>query len=163
MPNTIIFGFSVAAGLLAWATIFKTFVWPRLGTLPMQRRYERLLSIHFFRYLGSVFLITGVTAHELPSGFAVPAVAGDLIAFALALLAFAALRRSGGKQLQNSLIWLFSVAGTLDLLAALTAGYLLIPDPGDFGAAYFIPTFYVPLLLVSHFYILRISLRPMRG
>jgi len=32
----------------------------------------------------------------------------------------------------------------------------LIRDPGDFGLAYIVPTVYVPLLLVAHFYSLRI-------
>ena len=38
---------------------------------------------------------------------------------------------------------------------------MLIRDPGDFGLAYIIPTVYVPLLLVAHFYALKVlSQRP---
>jgi hypothetical protein len=55
------------------------------------------------------------------------------------------------------LTWVFSIVGLLDLVNAfyqgLSHGVLL-------GAAYYIPTFIVPALVVTHVMILGILLRP---
>jgi len=58
-------------------------------------------------------------------------------------------------------VWIFNIVGAADLLLALVLGPALIHDPGDLGLAYIIPTVYVPLLLVAHFYSLKaLSQRP---
>lgn len=57
------------------------------------------------------------------------------------------------------IVWIFNVWGTFDLLHAFyeaNAGGVI---PGQLGAAYFIPTLLVPLLLVTHVLIFRILLR----
>lgn len=156
MINTIFFGMSIVLGFLAWFTIFSAIIWPKVKTMPREQLLKALISIHFFRYLGSTFIIGGVVAHTLATGFSTPAVVGDLIALALAFASFLALQWSKNRRLQNSLIWIFNLEGTLDLLLAYVTGALFITNPGDFGAVYFIPTFYVPLMLVSHFYIFKL-------
>lgn len=62
----------------------------------------------------------------------------------LALLSLVALRR--GSSLALPLVWVFNVVGTLDLLNALRHANA-IPT---LGATWYIPTFFVPLLLVTH-------------
>ncbi|MBO0788347.1 MAG: hypothetical protein J2P33_19975, partial [Actinobacteria bacterium] len=52
-------------------------------------------------------------------------------------------------------VWIFNIVGAADLLLAMVLGPALIRNPGEFGLAYIIPTVYVPLLLVAHFYALR--------
>ena len=48
-------------------------------------------------------------------------------------------------------VWLFNIIGTFDLANALRQ-----PDAiASFGAAWYIPTFFVPLLLVTHFLIFK--------
>ena len=44
------------------------------------------------------------------------------------------------------LVWIFNIIGTIDLLAALSQAEV-IPL---LGGTWYIPTFFVPLLLVSH-------------
>ena len=80
-----------------------------------------------------------------PAAFAVPAAYGDLLAALLALLAIVGLR--GRWRIATILVWLFSIAGTVDLLNALYQGMRL---GVQLGAAYYIPTFAVPALLVTH-------------
>ena len=46
-------------------------------------------------------------------------------------------------------VWLFNVVGTVDLLNALRH-VKVVPS---FGATWYIPTIFVPLLLVTHFMI----------
>ena len=55
--------------------------------------------------------------------------------------------------------WIFNVVGSADLLLAVVLGPVLIQDPGELRISYIIPTVYVPLLLVAHFYAFKI-LRP---
>ena len=100
-----------------------------------------------------VFLVPGVVARPLPDSFANPAAYGDLAASLLALLALIALRT--GRAGALALVWLFNIVGTADLLNALRHADA-VPD---FGAAWYIPTFVVPLLLVTHFMIFARLLR----
>ena len=94
-----------------------------------------------------VFLVPGVVAQPLPDDFAIPAAYGDLLAGVLALLALVLLR--GGSKGAIGAVWLFNVVGTVDLLNALRH----VDVAPNFGAAWYIPTFIVPLLLVTHFMI----------
>ena len=159
--SIIYFGGSAAAGIVAWATIFATLIWPKMKEQPRVQQLKTLTAIHFFRYFATALLITGLVSRELPSGFAYPAAFGDLISMALAYLAFTGLQRSWPERSSLSLTWIFNIVGTTDLLLALVLGPALIRDPGDLGVGYIIPTVYVPLLLVAHFYAMKvISRRP---
>src|SRR5262249_10569401 len=94
-------------------------------------------------------------APELPAAFAVPAAYGDLIAAVLALLALAALRSGFGIPL----VWVFNLWGSADLLYAFYQGNASGLAPGMLQATYFIPTFIVPLLLITHGFAFLILLR----
>lgn len=153
--SLIYFGGSVVAGVIGWAAIFAAIIWPKLKQRPRAAQLETLTAIHFFRYFATTMLIAGLVTRTLPAGFADPAAFGDLISLALAYGAFIGLRRSGA--LLPS--WIFNIVGAADLLLALVLGPALLRDPGDLGAAYIIPTVYVPLLLVAHFYALRVLVR----
>ena len=94
-----------------------------------------------------VFLVPGVVAQPLPGAFANPAAYGDLVTGVLALLALIALQTGWAGAL--ALVWLFNIVGTVDLLNALRH----VNVAPYFGAAWYIPTFLVPALLVTHFLI----------
>ena len=80
---------------------------------------------------------------------------GDLIAALLALLALSGLR----TKLGGILVWAFSIWGSADLLYAFYEGNQGGLQVGRLGAAYFIVTFAVPLLLITHGLIFRLLLR----
>jgi hypothetical protein len=154
--DLIYFGGSAAAGIIGWATIFATIIWPKMKQQSRLQQLKILTAINFFRYFATTLLIAGLVSRKLPSGFAYPAAFGDLISLGLAYIAFIALQRSKpGKQLLLP-VWIFNIVGTADLLLAMVLGPALIRDPGDFGLGYIIPTVYVPLLLVAHFYALKV-------
>ena len=111
--------------------------------------------LHSFRFLGLSFLIPGVVAPDLSPAYAVPAAYGDLGAAILALLALWALPNGLGIVLA----WIFNIWGTADLLFAFYQGNEVGLLPGQLGAAFYIPTFLVPLLLVTHVLMFRILLR----
>jgi len=142
-----LFGTSVALGFVAWGIVAARYVWPALRNQPRADALCPLLLLHSFRFIGLAFLVPGVVSPDLPGAFARPAAYGDLIAALLALLALAGLR----SRLGIVLVWVFNIWGSADLLNAFYQGVIGVGlEPGQLGAAYFIPTVVVPLLLITH-------------
>ena len=154
--DLIYFAGSAAAGIIGWATIFATIIWPKLKPRPRVQQLQTLTAFHFFRYFATTLLIAGLVSRKLPAGFADPAAFGDLISLALAYVAFIGLHRSTAQRPSLWPVWIFNIVGAADLLLAMVLGPALIHDPGDFGLSYIVPTVYVPLLLVAHFYALKV-------
>ncbi len=147
MDTLAIFGLQFFLSLVVWGLIAKWLLAPWLEKKSPHDALFWLTLPHAFRHIGLVFLVPGVVARPLPGTFATPAAYGDLVTGVLALLALIALRTGWARAL--ALVWLFNIVGTVDLLNALRHANV-VPD---FGAAWYIPTFFVPLLLVTHFMI----------
>ena len=147
MDTQAIFGLQFVMSLVVWGLIAKWLVAPWLAKLVQHQALFWLTLPHAFRHIGMVFLVPGVVAQSLPNAFATPAAYGDLVTGVLALLALIALRTGWAGAL--ALVWLFNIVGTVDLLNALRH----VNVAPAFGAAWYIPTFLVPLLLVTHFMI----------
>ena len=126
----------------------RIYLWPRLPELSARTVVVPILLLHAFRHLGLMFLSPGATYPGMPPQFANPAAYGDLVAALLALAAIAAL--VGSARMSKALVWIFNVWGTLDLATAIVQGTLHGADK-FMGAAYWIPTFWVPALLVTHY------------
>jgi hypothetical protein len=114
-----------------------------------------LLILHSFRFIGLAFLVPGVVSADLPTAFARSAAYGDLVAATLALISLASLRLGAGV----FIVWIFNLWGSADLLNAFYQGNNAALMPGELGAAYFIPTLLVPLMLVTHGLAFRILLQ----
>jgi hypothetical protein len=157
MPSAVLFGISVAFGLVVWGVVAWQYIWPALSEQPSPESLKAILLLHAFRFLGLAFVVPGVVSSELSSTFAQPVAYGDLITAVLALLALATLRTRSG----TVLTWVFNTFGTADLLFAFYLGSRIsLPNnPGLLGAGYFILAAYVPLLLVTHGLAFRILLR----
>jgi hypothetical protein len=140
-----IFGLQFLLSLIVYSLIASWYVAPRLARLPLGAALTPLLFLHAFRHVGMVFLVPTVVGPALPGAFAVPAAYGDLLTALLALLAILGLRAEWGPA--RMFVWIFNVVGTVDLLNALFQGARL---GVELGAAYYIPTFAVPALLVTH-------------
>ena len=156
MDVQLVFGMGVACALLAWSVFGTVVVWPWLRERPRLEALRPLLMLHVFRFIGLSFLVPGVVAADLPMSFARSAAWGDLLAMALALLTLASLRSRMGL----ALAWIFNVWGSFDLLNAFYQAMASGLSPSQFGAAYFLPTFLVPMLMVSHVLVFRILWRP---
>ena len=157
MEAQAIFGISVLFGFVVWGLIGARYIWPTLRLRPRLEALRPLLLLHAFRYMGLAFLVPGVVSPDLPEAFARPAAYGDFATSLLALLGIATL----GSRLGTIIVWVFNIIGTVDLLNAFYQGDRLGVGiaPGLQGAAYFIPTVLVPLLLVTHALVFRILLR----
>jgi hypothetical protein len=156
MPLQAIFGISVLLGFVVWGMIGARYIWPALRERPRAEALRPVLLLHAFRYVGLAFLVPGVVSPDLPDAFAGPAAYGDLVTALLALLAIATLK----SRLGTIVVWVFNTVGTLDLVNAFYQGDRLGLGlaPGLQGAAYFIPTVLVPLLLVTHALVFRLLL-----
>ena len=156
MPQQMIWFFvSIVFSFIAWGIISARYIWPELRLRERVEALRPLLMLHSFRFIGLAFLVPGVVSADLPSAFAHAAAYGDLGAAILALLSLLSLPRGAGVVMT----WIFNLWGTADILNAFYqanhAGLLA----GQLGAAFFLPTLIVPLLLITHGLAFRILLQ----
>ena len=146
---------SIAFGLIAWGIVTAQYIWPELLLRQRPEALRPLLIRHSFRFIGLAFLVPGVVSPDLPSAFAHSAAYGDIIAAILALFSLLLLPSAAGV----AVAWIFSLWGSADILNAFyqaNHGGLLA---GQLGAAFFLPTLIVPLLLITHGLAFRILLQ----
>lgn len=145
--------------LLSTLIFFLAYQWllrPQLHWLTPKQVLVPLLLLHTLRHLGLMFLMPGAIQPGMPIVFALPAAAGDFISAALALLTLVLIQRR--SKFAVPLAWIFTVVGTLDFAMAITL--TRITGSAQFlGAAYWIPSFWVPMLLVAHWIIFVVLLR----
>jgi len=138
--------------LVANTAIF--YVAARLYLLPLVSRVRPrqilvpILLLHSTRHMGMMFLTRGATYPGMPPEFAYPAAFGDLVTSIMAVVAIPFVLR--GSVFARSLVWVFNVFGTADLLVAIVTA-TIYNAPIAMGPAYWIPAFWVPLLLVTHY------------
>jgi hypothetical protein len=134
------FGLSlVVVGLLA-----RWYAAPWLTEKSLKVALMALLIPHAFRHIGMSFLVPALNQPGMPADFATAAAYGDLLSGILALLALIAL--NGRWAMAIPLVWIFSIVGSVDLANALRQDGAIL----YMGATWFIPTFVVPVLLVTH-------------
>ena len=156
MPQQMIWFFvSIAFSLTAWGIVAARYIWPELRLRTRADALRPLLILHSFRFIGLAVLIPGVVSPDLPAAFAHPEAYGDMIAAILALFSLLLLPSTAGV----ASAWIFNLWGTADLFNAFYqanhAGLLA----GQLGAAFFLPTLVVPLLLITHGLAFRILLQ----
>src|SRR5439155_5760146 len=146
--------------LIATTVVFyvaaRIYLLPQLGRLRPRAVLIPILLLHSLRPLGLMFLTRGATYPSLPPPFAYPAALGDLLTAALALLALYLVSRNSTSA--RSLVWVFNIFGTIDLLVAITLA-TVYNAPSFMGPAYWIPAFWVPSLLVTHYVTFLILIR----
>jgi len=155
MLSQLAFFGSIAFSVIAWGIVAARYLWPALRLRPRSEALRPLLILHSFRFLGMAFLVPGVVSPDLPRAFATAAAFGDIVAAALALLSLASLQRAPGLLVA----WIFNAWGSVDLVNAFYQANATGLSPGQLGAAYFIPTLIVPLLLITHGLAFRVLLQ----
>jgi hypothetical protein len=160
VPQQMIWFFvSIAFSFIAWGIVTARYIWPELRLRERAEALRPLLILHSFRFIGLALLVPGVVSPDLPPAFAHSAAYGDIIAAVLALLSLLLLPRAAG----TALAWTFSFWGSADLFNAFYQANHSGLLAGQLGAAYFIPTLVVPLLLITHGIAFRILLLPQNG
>ena len=155
MSATAIFGVTAIMSFVAFGIVTSLYVLPFLRNSSRETALIALIVPHAFRYEGLSFLVPGVVSPSLQQAFAIPAAYGDFGASILAIIAIVAL--STRSQWAILLVWLFNIWGFADLNFAVYQGVIGVGiAPGSLGALFFIPTVFVPLLLISHVLIFRL-------
>jgi len=158
MPPTRLFQLHLLLGYVAWLLCFRAYLWPRLRAMDASHAHRAIATLHSFRFFGLAFLLPGVVGPDLPARFAGFAAYGDFATGVLAMLALLTFR-------VRALFWLFvaafNVVGVVDLVGDYVhAVQLGLPAmAGQFGALYFVPVIYVPLLMITHVAALVLVLR----
>ncbi|HKD52487.1 MAG TPA: hypothetical protein VKB90_16895 [Candidatus Acidoferrum sp.] len=156
MPQQMIWFFvSIAFSFVAWGIVTARYIWPELRLRERTEALRPLLILHTFRFIGLAFLVPGVVSPDLPIAFSHSAAYGDIIAAILAL--FSLLLPPGRAGVAAA--WIFNLWGFADILNAFYqanhAGLLA----GQLGAAFFLPTLVVPLLVITHGLAFRVLLQ----
>jgi len=144
MDPLSIFVLQLVLSITVFTIAAKWYVSPWLAEKTNSQALTILIFPHAMRHIGLMFFVPGIVSQTLPTFFAYTAAYGDLISGLLALLALVVLRRGWGIAIP--LVWVFNIVGTVDLLNALRH----VDVVPDLGATWYIPTFLVPLLLVTH-------------
>src|SRR5947209_593728 len=146
---------SIAFSLVAWGIVTARYIWPELRLRERAEALRPLLILHSFRFIGLAMLVPGVVSPDLPAAFAHWAAYGDIAAAILALISLLLLPGVAGV----AGAWLFSLWGSADLLNAFYQANHAGMLAGQLGAAFFLPTLIVPLLLITHGLAFRILLQ----
>ena len=136
MRAQICFFVSIVFSFVAWGVVAGSVIWPELRRRGRDEALRPLLMFHSLRFVGLAFLVPGVVSPDLPAVFAA----------ALALLTLALL--PGGLGIVAA--WVFNLWGLADIIHANYEGIRLGVQAGQLGAAYFLPTFIVPLFVITH-------------
>ena len=147
METVEIFVVQFVLSVFVLTLIAKWYVAPWLSEKPVQIAFTILVLPHTIRHVGLTFLTPAVVSEAMPSTFATVAGYGDFASGLLAISVLIALHKNWTSTIP--LIWVFSIVGSVDLLNALRQ----VEAVPHFGAAGYIPTFLVPVLIVSHFLI----------
>lgn len=142
-----IFGLQFLLSVIGVALIARWYIAPRLSVLSTDKALKLLLLPHMFRHLGLVFVVPGLVGENLDPSFAAGAAYGDLASGLLAIVA--ALMLQARWRGAIAVVWLFNIVGSIDLVNALRQAEV-VPN---LGVTWLIPTFVVPVLLVTHFMI----------
>lgn len=139
--DRIILPLNLIATTVVFYVAARIYLFPHLARLQLRSVLIPILLLHSLRHLGMMFLTRGATYPGLPPQFAYPAALGDLLTAVLAFFSiFLVLRNS---IYARTLVWVFNVVGTLDLLDAITLA-TVYGTAVFMGPAYWIPAFWVP-------------------
>ncbi len=130
-----------------YALLAKWVVSPWLKNKALPVALMILIAPHAMRHIGLTFLVPSVTDPAIPVSFAFLTAWGEVASAVLAIASLFA--RKNSWRLAMPLVWLFNVVGTVDLITALSQANAVPMLAGT----WYIPTFFVPLLLVTHYLI----------
>lgn len=144
MDTLAIFLTQLSMSLFVYVLLAKWVVSPWLKQKSASIALMILVAPHTIRHIGLSFMVPSVTDPTILQSFAQMTAWGDFISGLLAIIVLFSLKYQWS--MAKMLVWLFNIVGTLDLLKALSHAEVVPTLAGT----WYIPTFLVPLLLVSH-------------
>lgn len=146
----MIFGIQFLVMMLVNILVAFWYVIPWIRRVSFKDALTAMLLLHATRVIGLAFIVSAVTDPTLPRGFAYMAAGGDFAAALLSLLALVFVR----KNLPGTKVMIFiaNIVGFADLLiVSIWGSSMPVTFPSyHLGAAWFIPTFIGPTMMVTH-------------
>ena len=133
------------------------YILPRIQQLKKDEKLSILLWVHVFRYAPLVLLVRSQTTSDLPHNTLEIIAIGDFISAIVALIAILVIRYY--PSFSNTSVWVFQIVSTIDILSALTFAMKDKLYDYSLGFNWFILTFYVPLVIVSQIFMVRILMQ----
>jgi hypothetical protein len=157
LPPRVAFALGTILSVTGWI-VAAILAWPWLATVDRNRALLVLVAPHMvLRFVGLSFFVPGTVSNALPVRWSVPAGYGDLGAGLLAIIATLALHCEARWAV--AAVWIFNAWGATDLLFAFYRGARVRLNPSSLGAAFYVVTSVVPMLLVSHALVFALLLR----
>lgn len=157
MGSLQIFSLQIFLSLVVYFLIMKWYIGPRLSNLRLFQALVVLLFIHSFRHIGLTILIPSIADSDIPNSFITFYAFGEyfVAAFAVACLIGLTVQFRGSIVL----VWLFNIAGTLLVIYSWIQFYSMDITQYRLGTFWYIPTFFMPALLVSHYVIFMLLIK----
>jgi hypothetical protein len=150
LPPDMIFGVQFMVMMVVNILVASWYLIPWIRRVSFKDALSAMLLLHVTRVIGLAFIVSAVTDPTLPRGLAFMAAGGDFAAAMLSLLALLFVRKSlpGTKVM----IVLANIVGFADLMIVSIWGSTMpVTFPSyHLGAAWFIPTFIGPTMMVTH-------------
>jgi hypothetical protein len=158
MNSVAIFWMQLTTSAFVFGIVGVWYVWPSLTRMSRNTALTLLLFVHVFRYVGMTLLVPGMVDPKLPTEFLSSAAYGDLLEAALALASIFVLRSNW--RFAIPLVWVANTWGFVDLLNGVRGVLQLNVPSFNLNTAWYIYTFYAPIVVVSHLMIFCVLLKP---
>ena len=154
METTLaVFTLQFCFNVVVYTMIIVWFVIPRLRHESVHNALTPLLFPHAMRCLGLTYLVPIVTDASIPIVFSRTTASGDFVAAGLALVSILGLRylpKTGRHDLSIPMVWISNSAGLVDLVITFTLAFKVEILNYQLSSLWFVPSFVVPGLIVTH-------------
>lgn len=152
-----IFGLQNTLSLVVYALLARWYVWPRLRDRTREEAVVPLLWVHAFRHIALTMVASTQFDATVPRDWLLELAYGDLLATVLALASIFAIRWKWKSALR--LVWVFNIVGLANLANVFFKSVMLDVTHYHLGVGWYIATFYVPALWISHIMIFVVLIR----
>ena len=157
MTNQQVFVLQLVLSVLVYTLIAKWYLAPLIAPLRLNQALGFLMLPHAMRHIGLTAIVPVVVDPNVPKEWSNPVGYGDLITQLLALITLFALR--GDWRIAIGLAWITNIFGLADFVNAGIQATRYKAFDYQLGGFWFLPTFFVPTLVVTHFWMFGILLR----
>ena len=151
--DLIVFLVQFALGLLTYGILAHLFFLPWLRRQPQRRALMVLTAPHAFRFLGLYSLTQAAFNPQISPEWASSTAYGDLATYAAAVLALVALGRGWGIAIP--FVWVCNILGVYSFFDSTYRIFSTHLPVHLLNAGWFLPVFYVPVLVWSHYFLFR--------
>ena len=148
MSNRQVFVLQMLLTIVVYSLIARWYVAPAMANLTLHEIFGFLLLPHALRHIGLTAIVPVVVDPDVPREWSRPVGYGDLLTAFLAILTILALRFQWAPAI--ALVWLTNIVGFADFAFAGIQATRYGAYNYKLGGFWFLPTFFVPSLVVTH-------------